>query len=80
MEQITLELPSNLAKRFYALSNDDKNALVSFLAAWLDSKTMSEKKRQKAKDKLIQTMSSIGQKSTEKGMTDDILQDILNDN
>lgn len=79
MEQITLELPSNLAKRFYSLSNDDKNTLLSFLTAWLDSKTMTDKKRQKAKDKLLQSMSAIGQKASERGMTDDILQEILNE-
>jgi hypothetical protein len=79
MEQITLELPNNLAKRFYTLSNEDKSSLVSFLAAWLENKTVTDKKRQKAKAKLLQTMSSIGRNAAEKGLTDDILQDILNE-
>jgi hypothetical protein len=79
MEQITLELPSNLAKRFYSLSIDDKNTLLSFFTALLDSKTMTDKKRQKAKDKLLHTMAHIGQNASEKGLTDDILQNILNE-
>ena len=79
MEQITLELPNNLAKRFYALSKDDRNAVVSFLSAWLNNKTMTEKKRQKAKELLLLTMNTIGQKATENGMTDEILLEILNE-
>jgi hypothetical protein len=79
MEQITLELPSNVAKRFYTLSSDDKNIIVSFLSAWLTNKGMTEKKRQKAKEQLLQTMSVIGQKATERGMTDEILLEILNE-
>jgi hypothetical protein len=79
MEQITLDLPNNLAKRFYALSNDDKNTVVSFITAWLNNKTITEKKRLKAKEQLLQTMSSISQKATERGMTDDILFEILNE-
>jgi hypothetical protein len=44
MGQITLDLPNNLAKRFYALSNDDKNTVVSFITAWLNNKTITEKR------------------------------------
>ena len=79
MEQITLEVPTNLAKRFYALSSDDKNIIVSFLSVWLNNKSMTEKKRLKAKEQLLQTMSKMGQKATERGLTDEILNDILNE-
>ena len=79
MEQIPLEVPTNLAKRFYALSRDDKSIIVSFLSVWLNNKSMTEKKRLKAKDQLLQTMSKMGQKATERGMTDEILNKILNE-
>ena len=79
MEQITLEVPNNLAKRFYALSSDDKRIIVSFLSAWLNNTSMTEKKRLKAKEQLLQTMSKMGQKATERGMTDEILNDLLNE-
>ena len=79
MEQITLEVPTNLAKRLYALSSDDKRIIVSFLSAWLNNTSMTEKKRLKAKEQLLQTMSEMGQKATERGMTDEILNDLLNE-
>lgn len=79
MEQITLELPSNVAKRFYTLSSEDKKIIVSFLSAWLTNKGLTDRRRQKAKEQLLQTMSTISQKAVERGMTDDILLEILNE-
>ena len=79
MEQITLELPNKLAKQFYALSEKDKGFAVSILSAWLNSKTVSETRRYKDKLEMVKFMEELGRKATERGMTDEILQEILNE-
>ena len=53
--------------------------MISFLAAWLTNKNINEIRREKAKQQLLQTMSEIGKKATKRGMTDDILNEILNE-
>ena len=77
MEQITLELPSELAKRFYTLSAIDKNAITAFVSSWINNKDADEKRRLKAKQRLLKTREAIAQKATERGMTEPILQNIL---
>lgn len=77
MEQITLELPTDLAQRFYALSAMDKNVITAFVCSWINNKNTDEKRRLKAKQRLLKTMNDMGQKATERGMTEEILKDIL---
>ena len=77
MEQITLELPSELAKRFYTLSAMDKNAITAFVSSWINNKDADEKRRLKAKQRLLKTRDAVAQKAAERGMTESILQDIL---
>jgi DNA-binding phage protein len=77
MEQITLELPTDLAQRFYTLSAMDKNAITAFVSSLINNKDTDEKRRLKAKQRLLKTMKGMGQKATERGMTEEILQDIL---
>ena len=78
MEQITLELPSDLAQKFYTASVSDKNVITAFITSWLNTKNTDEKRRIKAKQRLLKTMNDIGQKATERGMTEEIFDDILN--
>jgi hypothetical protein len=77
MEQITLELPSDLAKRFYTLSAMDKNAIAEFVSSWINNKDADDKRRLKAKKRLLKTRDSIAQEAAERGMTENILQEIL---
>lgn len=79
MEQITLELPTDLAQRFYALSAMDKNAITAFVSSWINNKNTDEKRRLEAKQRLLKTINDIRQEAAERGMTDDILNDILNE-
>jgi hypothetical protein len=79
MEQITLELPTDLAQRFYALSATDKNAITAFVSSWINNKNTDEKRRLEAKQRLLKTINEIRQEATERGMTDDILNDILSE-
>jgi hypothetical protein len=79
MEQITLELPISLAEKFKTLSGSDKNVLRSLVMNFLSSSNTEGKKRLKAKVKLLETMNDIGNKATERGMTDDILENLLNE-
>jgi hypothetical protein len=76
MEQITLELPTDLAQKFSAASAMDKNVITAFITSWLNGNT-DEKRRTKAKQRLLKTMNDIGQKATERGMTQEIFDDIL---
>jgi hypothetical protein len=77
MEQITLELPSDLAKRFYTLSVMDKNAIAAFVSSWINNKDADDKRRLKAKQRLLKTRDSIAKEAAERGMTENILQEIL---
>jgi hypothetical protein len=79
MEQITLELPISLAEKFKTLSGSDKNVLRSLVMNFLSSSNTEEKKKLKAKVKLLETMNDIGNKATQRGMTDDILENLLNE-
>jgi hypothetical protein len=76
MEQITLELPTDLAQKFSAASAMDKNIITAFITSWLNGNT-DEKRRIKAKHRLLKTMNDIGQKAAERGMTQEIFDDIL---
>jgi hypothetical protein len=80
MEQITLELPSDLAKKFYTLSAMDKNAIAAFVSSWINNKDADEKRRLKAKQRLLKTRDSIAQEAAERGMTESILQEIMANN
>lgn len=77
MEQITLELPSDLAQKFFTASVTDKNVITAFITSWLNSKNADENRRMKAKQRLLKTMNDIGQKATERGITQEIFDDIL---
>lgn len=79
MEQITLELPTDLAHRFYTLSAIDKNALTAFVSSFISNKNTDEKRRIEAKQRLLKTISDIRQEAAERGMTDEILNEILNE-
>ena len=79
MEQIILEVPVYAAKKFEILSPSDKNVLLSLITNFLKSSNPIEKKRLKSKVNLLKTMSDIGQKATEKGLTDEILEKLLNE-
>ncbi len=92
MEQITLELPSNIAQKFKSLSSVDKRYLVSFIEAWLSTQSLDndververvdtvEKRGQsklKAKKELLKTLSNIQNEAQQNGLTEDILNEIL---
>jgi hypothetical protein len=77
MEQIPLELPSELAKRFYTLSAMDKNAITAFVSSWINNKDADEKRHLKAKQRLLKTRDVLAQKVAGRCMTESILQDIL---
>ncbi len=79
MEQITLDVPSNLAEKFYALSNEEKKDAVSIISAWLNLQSDAEKKRQKNTVKMLKFMSEISRKAEARGLTDEMLQEILNE-
>ncbi len=79
MEQITLDLPNKLAKTFYALSEKEKGFATSILSAWLKSKTKTEEQRMESKKKMLKLMANISRKAEERGLTDEILQEILNE-
>ena len=79
MEQITLELPNKLAKQFYALSEADKNLATSLISTWLKSKTITEEQREENKLKMLTHMENMGRNAEARGLTDEILQEILNE-
>lgn len=79
MEQIILEVPVIAAQKYKILSSSDRAILLSLITNFLKSSNPAEKKRLKAKVKLLKTMSEIGQKATERGLTDEILKQLLNE-
>ena len=79
MEQIILEVPVYAAQKFKILSPSDKNVLLSLITNFLKSSNPIEKKLLKAKVNLLKTMSDMGQKATERGLTDEILEKLLNE-
>ena len=79
MEQIILDVPSSLAKKFYALTIQEKKDAAAIISAWLDSQSNAEIKRQRNTAKMLKLMSEISRKAEAKGLTDEILQEILNE-
>ena len=78
METVALELPTDAAKRFTSLSSSDKNEFYALIVSWLNSPNTAEKKRIESKFRLLKLMKEIGEQSVSSGMTEDILNDILN--
>ena len=79
MEQIILEVPVYAAQKFKILSASDRHVLLALITNFLKSSSPTEKKRLKAKVKLLKTMSDIGQKAAERGLTAEILEKLLNE-
>ena len=79
MDQIVLDVPNSLAKKFYALSIDEKKDAVSVISAWLNSKTNPELKRKKDVEKMFKLMDKMSREAEKRGLTDEILQEILNE-
>jgi hypothetical protein len=79
MESVVLELPKDAANRFLSLSSMDKNRLYSLIVSWLVSPNIEEKKRIESKFRLLKLMNEVGQEAVSNGITEDILNDILNE-
>jgi len=79
MEQIMLEVPVFAAEKYKILSPSDKSALLSLVTSFLRSSDPAEKKRIKAKVKLLKTMDEMSRQAAEKGLTDEILEQLLNE-
>ncbi len=77
MVQVTLELPNSAAKALNELSREEKNLFLSIMATYLNNRKNSEAERIKNIAKLRKTMADIGKKAAERGLTDDILKEIL---
>ena len=79
MEQIILEVPVYVAQKYKIPSSSDKSVLLSLVINFLKSSNPAEKKRLKAEVKLLKTMAEIGQKATERRLTDEISEKLLNE-
>lgn len=79
METVAFELPLDAAKRFVSLSSADKNYLYDLVTSWLNSPNSAEKKRIESKFRLLKLMKELGEESVSNGMTEEILNDILNE-
>ncbi len=80
METVALELPTDAAKRFTSLSSSDKNEFYALIVSWLNSPNTAEKKRIDSKFRLLKLMKEIGEESVSRGLTNEILESILNEN
>ncbi len=79
METVVFELPLDAAKRFVSLSPTDKNYLYELVTSWLNTPNSVEKKRIESKFRLLKLMKALGEESVSNGMTEEILNDILNE-
>lgn len=79
METVAFELPLDAAKRFVSLTSSEKNRLYTLIISWLNSPNSAEKKRIESKFRLLKLMNELGEESVSNGMTEEILNDILNE-
>ena len=81
MEQITLGLPNDAARKFKNLSIDEKNALISYVTNFLNEKKQiyKEKEREKLKLKLLKSMRDTSEEAIRNGVTPEIFDKILNE-
>ncbi len=76
LEEITIKVPVDIAERYRQANEQEKKQMETRIAFLLKSQTLS---RKVAINKLRQTMSEISQKAVAKGLTPEILEDILKD-
>ncbi|HEY9864804.1 MAG TPA: hypothetical protein V6D21_11565 [Candidatus Obscuribacterales bacterium] len=76
LEEITIKVPVDIAESYRQANEEEKQQIETRIAFLLKSQTIS---RKMAINKLRQTMSEIGQKAVVKGLTPEILEDILKD-
>ncbi|MGL6135682.1 MAG: hypothetical protein ACRC2M_00170 [Planktothrix sp.] len=76
LEEITIKVPVDIAESYRQANEQEKQQIETRIAFLLKSQTIS---RKMAINKLRQTMSEIGQKAVVKGLTSEILEDILKD-
>ncbi|MBD2483395.1 hypothetical protein [Planktothrix sp. FACHB-1365] len=76
LEEITIKVPVDIAERYRQANEQEKKQIETRIAFLLKSQTLS---RKVAINKLRQTMSEIGKKAVAKGLTPEILEDILKD-
>ena len=81
METIILEVSPQIAQRFKALTSKEKNLISAFFESWLMN--LNENKNKKNHDlaikEFLETVENIGLNATKRGMTDEILESILNE-
>ena len=75
-EEITIKVPSEVAQVYRNSTKEERQKLETKIAFFLKYTTTS---RQEAIAKLRETMNKIGQKATERGLTQEILESILNE-
>lgn len=75
-EEITIKVPADVAEIYRNANEQEKHQIETRIAFLLKSQLLS---RQPAINKLRETMGEIGQKAVEKGLTPEILEDILKD-
>ncbi|KKD39899.1 MAG: hypothetical protein WAN66_17470 [Limnoraphis robusta] len=75
-EEITIKVPADLAESYRNANEQEKQQIETRIAFLLKIQILSQ---QTAIDQLRKTMSEIGQKAVAKGLTPEILEDILKD-
>ncbi len=77
METITLEVSSDIAEQYNALLPAEKNQIVAFLQVLFNPKNLAKQKDLAAQQRLLQSMDAMSKTALERGMTEEILNDIL---
>ncbi len=75
-EEITIKVPSDVAQAYRNATHEERQKIETKIAFFLKSAAPS---KQEAIEKLRETMSKIGQRATNRGLTDEILESILNE-
>lgn len=77
METITLEVSPDIAEQYNALPPSEKNLISALLKAWFNPKNLAKQKDLAAQQRLLQSMDAMSKTALERGMTEEILNDIL---
>ena len=77
METITLEVSPDIAKQYNALLPSEKNQISALLRAWFNTESLTKQKDLDTQQRLFQSMNAMSKTALERGMTEEILNDIL---
>jgi hypothetical protein len=77
METIVLEVPFDVAKQYNDLPNSEKIHIIALLKAWFNQKNPIKQNDLSAKQRLLLSMDAMSKTALERGMTEEILDNIL---